>query len=526
MWLAAVIAGAVALTALLVRIFVPSVVGMADDGDGFRMLCALGLAGDRPFTADPSRAVYPLWNSAEWFGRACPPSPAAPFATQYLFVALAQAISPLFGAALDLRVLGGLLALAVALLVVALVRYLPGSTPFRLVIAAAVVVILLDSSFIDFFVSADREGVELVAVLAAFVALLILWGGYADRVTTLDIPPRGVAANLLAVGLAVLVTLTSPLLAGAFLPGFVIGLLWVPRLRDLERVRSRPVGRALPGDRRREFARKVARRAPALVACAVLVGLTGAHVAVDATRDQRAEVYDGIFLTILPSSSTPESDLEWFGLDARLAGASGAASTTTAAAEVFADAAFSEIAASDVILFTVTHPERIVALADRGMAAIASPQQAGRGNFLDVRLDDDGELLHDTRWVPVQWGSRLLYSVPLLIPAGQIAGILMSLALAFSGAGSVRSRSLGWATFFLLLGSAIIFWSTLLAPHTRLSEALLPVTLVVWLTVPLLLACAALRLASGAPPKSAILEPEPKNSWIAAATRIAAPPSP
>lgn len=525
-WLAAILAGVVAMVLLCVRILAPGVVGMADDGDGFRLLCAIGLGNDRPFTADPLLAIWPSWEATAWHGLACPAPDAPIFSSYYVLAVLAQVLSLPFGGGLDLRILGLLLALVVAGLIVALVRYLPGSTPFRLVIAGVVLLLLMDSSFIDFFVSADIVGTELVAVLAAFVSLLILWGGYAERVTTLDVPPRGVLALGFAIALAALVITTSPLVGLAFLPGFVGGLIWVPILRDRERAKVVSTGRALRGDRGREVKRKFVRMAPALAASVLLLAIAAAQVSFDATRDKQAEVYDGIFLTILPSSPSPAADLEWFGLDAALAGASGQAGTSTAAAEVFADPAFAGIGASDVVLFNLAHLERIVSVADRGMAALASPLQAHRGNFLDVRLDAEGALVHDEHWVPVQWGSKLLYSVPLLIPASQIAGMLLALALAFAHTGSVRSRSLGWATFFLLLGSAVIFWVTLFSPHTSLSEALLPSTLVLWLTGPLLIACAALRLTTGSGSKSEILSPTPKNPWIAATTRSAARPSP
>lgn len=524
-WAAAIIGGVVALVILLVRLFVPSVIGMGDNGDGFRLLCGLGLGNDRPFDANPALAIYPQWSQTGWYGLACPAGDAPPFSSYYLLVGLARLLSIPFGGGLDLRVLGVLLALVVAALIVALIRYLPGATAFRLVVAGGILVLLLDSSFVDFFVSADLEGVEIVSVLAAFVALLILWGGYAERVTTIDVPPRGILALGLAVTIALLVTSTS-VIGLAFLPGFVAGLLWVPRLRDAERARSRPAGRELRGDRRRAFGRAVARRVPAIVASVLLLGVAGAQVASLSTRDHTDDVYDTIFLTILPSSSTPEADLEWFGLDPGLADASGQARTSVAASRVMADAGFAEIGATRVLLFHLTHPERMVALADRGMAALASPMLENRGNFLDVRLDADGELVHDRRWIPVQWGSQVLYSVPLLIPAGQIAGVLIALALAFAQAGSVRSRSLGWATLFLLVGSALVFWATLLGPHLALAEALLPSTFVMWMSIPLVMACAAIRVTASPGSKSGVLDPMPKNSWIAAATRIAAPPSP
>lgn len=525
-WAAAMIGGAVALVILLVRMFVPTVVGMGDNGDGFRLLCNVGLGNVRPFTAPPALAIYPGWESTSWSGLACPGADTAPFSAYYLLVAVGRLLSLPFGGGLDLRVLGMLLALVVAALVVALIRYLPGSTPFRLTVSAAMLLVVMDSSFIDLFIAADDGGVTLLAVLAAFVALLILWGGYAERVTTLDVPPRGVVAVTLAVVIAAAVVSIGPV-GLAFLPGFIAGLLWVPRLRDAERARSRTLGRALPGDRRREFARKLSRRVPAILACALLLGIAAAQVGFAATRDRHDDLYSTIFLTILPVSPTPQADLEWFGLQASLESAIGQPVTSVEASAALADPAFAAVGPSQIVLFHLSHLERIVMLADRGMAALASPLLADRGNFLAERLDDEGVIEHDRRWIPVQWGSQLLYSIPLLIPASQIAGILLALALAFAHGSSVRSRSLGWATFFLFIGSALVFWAALLGDHTSLAEVLLPSTLVLWLAGPLMLACAAIRLsAGGSGSKSGSREPTPKNSRMADTTRDAAWPSP
>lgn len=525
-WFAAVCAGIVALAALLVRLFVPTVVGVGDVGDGFRLLCNLGLGNVRPFSANPALAIYPVWQPTTWYGLACPASDAAPFSAYHLLVAVARVLSLPFGGGLDLRVLGVLLAVLVALLIIALVRYLPGSVPFRLVVAGLILVVLLDSSFVNFFISADAEGTVFVAVLAAFVALLILWGGYADRVTTLDVPPRGVLALTLAVVIAALVVSTGPV-GLAFLPGFVAGLLLVPRLRDAELDRARVTGRAVRGDKSREAVRKFSRRLPAVIACAALLAVGVFQFAFAASRDSREDVYSTVFLTILPKSPTPAADLEWFGLNEGAQAAIGQPVTSSAAADVFASSGFASVTSSDVLFFHLAHLERIVMLADSGMAALASPLLESRGNAMTERVNDDGVVEHDRRWIPVQWGSEVLYSVPLLIPASQIAGILIALALAFSHKSSLRNRSLGWATFFLLIGSSLIFWSTILGAHTSLAESLLPSTLVLWLSGPLIIACVAVRFASsGSGAKSPDLAPKPKYSRIAEVTRSAAPPSP
>jgi len=518
-WIAAVLGGA-ALTALaLLRLFVPSAVGMADAGDGFRLLCSAGLANERPFTADAAGAVFPIWSPADWSGAACPEPPLWPFSPFHLLVALARLLG---GGVLDVRLLGVLLAVVLGLLTVALIRYLPGAVPFRLVVAALFGVVLLDGVFADFLVSADLDGTVLLAVLAGVVALLILWGGWADRVTTLDVPPRGIAATVLGVLLGAAALATSPALL-AFLPGFVAGLVLLPWMRDAEERRSRESGRALRGDRGRELARTLASRVPSLLAALALVAVAVAQAGTSLERVRADAVYATIFGTILPSSPDPAADVEWFGLPERALEASGRWITDVQAGAVLADPAFAEIGVDDLIRFQVTHPERIVAVADRGLAAISQPVQQQRGSTM-LPLGD-GEPVQDQRWTPVATSSPLLFAVPLIVPGLQFAGILVALSLAFARQHPVRSRSLGFATVFAMLAGWIHFWAVALGDQRVLSEAMLPSTLLFWLGLPLLFACAAVRLA-GPGEKSSIRAPEAKNALIAAITRPDARPSP
>ncbi len=518
-WVAAVLGGAVMTGLALLRLFVPVPVGMADAGDGFRLLCSTGLANERPFTADAMSAVYPLWTPADWHAAACPGPDVWSLSPYYGFAALARAIG---GGVLDLRILGALLAVALGLLTAALIRYLPGAVPFRLVVAALFGVVLLDGVFADFLVSADLDGTVLLAVLAGFTALLILWGGWADRVTTLDVPPRGIVATALGVLLATAALATSPALL-AFLPGFVAALVVVPWLRDAEQRRGREAGRALRGDRGRELARTLVRRVPSLTAAVALLAVGAAQAGDALDRVRTDAVYSVVFGTLLPTSPDPEADLEWFGLPESALQASGRWITDAQAGAVLADPAFAAIGADDLIRFRLTHPERIVAVSDRGLAAIAQPVQQARGTtMLPV---GDGEPVQDPRWTPVASSSPLLFAVPLLVPGLQFAGLLVALSLAFARSHPLRSRSLGFAAVFAMLAGWLHFWAVAPGDQRVLSEAMLPSTLLFWLGLPLLFACAAVRLA-GPGEKSSIRAPEAKNALIAAITRPDARPSP
>lgn len=524
-WWGVIATGVVAATLLIVRMFVPRVVGMADGGEGFDLLCSAGLADDRAFGSSGTGFIAPSWHDQTWYGETCAPSSEVPaWSVYYLYVALSRAIGALLGTGFDTRVLGTLLALSAAALLAALVRYLPGSIGFRLAVTAAVLALLADGVFTGFFISPGSTGVQLVAVLAALVALLIIWGGYADRSTALDVAPRGTVARILGALLAFATLSVSPVML-VFLPDFVVGFLMMARMREEHEHGGRIVGRQLPGDRRRQRIRRLTLSLPGLAMVGILLVAAVGQLLFLSSADRREHHYDTLFLSILPGSPTPAEDIEWFGLPPSAAEAIGQPIGSAAATQQLDSDSLAAIDEVTFLRFWVTHAVRIVAQADQGLSALARPELTDRGSYLEDSGEEPGA--KERRWAPVVFLSDVAYAIPLLIPALQITVGLLSLALGLARNLPLRSRGFGWAVFFLLVSSAAYFWLCILGDTTRLSESLLPATLVLALTGPLGAACAMVRLAGGqAGRKSLWREPSAKNSRTPATIRSAARPSP
>ncbi len=151
-----------ALGVLLVRFLVPRPIGMADNGDGWRILCQLGARElDRPseyfvrFSYGPAPACNSEYISSQsWIDK------------------IASEIGQLLGssAILNLLVLGVLGCLLVAGGIAAIVVGLRLSVRDSVIATAALLLVAADSAFFGYFASVLSEG-------AAFLGMLLLAGG-------------------------------------------------------------------------------------------------------------------------------------------------------------------------------------------------------------------------------------------------------------------------------------------------------------------------------------------------------------
>lgn len=151
-----------ALGVLLVRFLVPRPIGMADNGDGWRILCRLGARElDRP---------------SEYFVRfSYGPAPAcdsAYISSQTWIDKIASEIGQWLGssAILNLLVLGVLGCLLVAGGIAAVVAGLRLSVRNSVIATVALLLVVADSAFFGYFASVLSEG-------AAFLGMLLLAGG-------------------------------------------------------------------------------------------------------------------------------------------------------------------------------------------------------------------------------------------------------------------------------------------------------------------------------------------------------------
>ncbi|WP_340683761.1 hypothetical protein LCL61_35355 [Amycolatopsis coloradensis] len=151
-----------ALGVLIVRFLIPRPIGMADNGDGWRILCQLGARElDRPpeyfvrFSYGPAPACNSEYISSQsWIDK------------------IASGLGQLLGssAILDLLVLGVLGCLLVAGGIAAIVAGLRLSARNSVIATVALLLVVADSAFFGYFASVLSEG-------AAFAGMILLAGG-------------------------------------------------------------------------------------------------------------------------------------------------------------------------------------------------------------------------------------------------------------------------------------------------------------------------------------------------------------
>ncbi|UBQ02732.1 hypothetical protein [Curtobacterium sp. TXMA1] len=416
-WATAVVAGCLTVAVLLLHLFVPTVVGMGDQGDGQRLMCAFGVANAAPYDYTAStQYVFTQWVPHRWAGEACGAGGSGePYvSSQMLLVWPAVVLTPLFGwgDGIDTRAVGIVCVLLLGVLIALFVAFLPGRPLFRLIAAALVVAVVGDGVFARFFVSPYSEAACFLGVLAMVVSLLAMWR-------------RGDPTwwGMLLFALATAFTITAKTQMVALLPAAALALLWSP-LRSRSQRAPRPRGRVVP---------RLVGGSLVVVLAAVAVG----YAAVQPRHFALLNTYNAVFVEMLPHSPDPEGDLRWFGLPADWASSSG----TTVASENAAvhrpdfPRFTEEVSQGRIALFYVTHPARLVGMADRGLEAMTQPVLGYVGAYPPDVGAEPWQQEHRFPFVVVL--SALLGTVPFAIVLLQIVALALGLGLAF------RRRQLG-----------------------------------------------------------------------------------
>ena len=159
------------LALFVLRFLVPSPVGMADNGDGPRLMCAFGLA--------PVTHSYPRYDSYAYFSfdpsKSCV-GVSTYSSSQHLLLALAQWLTPVLGLSgrLNLIALGlvtcAIQSAGIACLACGLRFGLRG----RLIVAAAAWLIMADAAFFGTYASPLSEGATLTGLLLVAAGVLYL----------------------------------------------------------------------------------------------------------------------------------------------------------------------------------------------------------------------------------------------------------------------------------------------------------------------------------------------------------------
>jgi len=266
----------VAAAAVIVafQLFVPPIVGLADQGDFQRIIGRFGYRAERSGLATLfiERKYVRDANSRvrDW----------EQFSSEYFFVAAAVGLNPAASrdGKLDLRVMGFIHAIA---FLAAFARLLQVSRGVRgrVLVWIAMLLILTDVAYVAYCNSFFAEPASLI-----FFVLL--------AAESIDIAQRGFATrgNLLRWSLwAILFVLAKPANAA---PGFLLALFAL-------RFRA-SAGRA------------------ALFASAAIVATCVVAIATTPKEVRNANTYNLVFMSVLPESRNPAADLQALGLDWRL----------------------------------------------------------------------------------------------------------------------------------------------------------------------------------------------------------------
>ncbi len=214
-----VAAGAGAALVVLLHLFLPPGVGLADNGEGDRLACQVGIKA-RPaadttgyfdyLVTDFAPDSWPVDACAGWGSGRYPSS-------EVVLLRAARAVSQLagIGPSFDLRTLGVLSAGLMGLGVGCLVALLPGRRRARLLVGVGVTLVVADAGFAAYLVSMYTEPIAFLAIIGvsaawlwnpartgpAALALLVLGGCSVALATAND--TTGLLALPLAVALIV-----------------------------------------------------------------------------------------------------------------------------------------------------------------------------------------------------------------------------------------------------------------------------------------------------------------------------------
>ncbi|WP_456243015.1 glycan biosynthesis hexose transferase WsfD [Streptacidiphilus albus] len=176
-WVFAPIIGTLAGLSMAIRLFLPGPIGMADNGDGPSRMCGLNLVAHIP---KGSVRWFKFLNPRYGYG---PPSACNATNTytssEQLLMHIAKPLSHYWGypGAFDLRALGLLFCIIVAFVFTVFAAALRGHLIVRLLICAALFVVVGDTAFAGYAISPYSELAGLVGILFVAAGAMHFGGG-------------------------------------------------------------------------------------------------------------------------------------------------------------------------------------------------------------------------------------------------------------------------------------------------------------------------------------------------------------
>lgn len=405
--------------AALLQLFWGQHIGLADNGDGFRLMCHFDLVKRVDVLA--SRLV--LHYAPVTYG--CRSELAYVSSQQWLVWPAVRAYQLRYESGFDLRALGMMHSALFGLLLAALYRALPG--PRRARVAAVVVagVLLVDVAFVAYFVSPFSEPATFLGLLAVVAATA--W--YVRAAGTPWLP-------LLAL------TLATAFLVLAKSQTFVFALLVVPVLLS-RRVETRTLSGPWRG-----------RVVPAAAGVVVLAAAAG-NLLQQPPFFVEVNNHNLVFHTLLVDSPEPESVLRSLGVPEDLVRYRGTGYFSLAPEERDADPQYQEfqrrVDRRDLLVYLATHPGHWPQLLQAGAEAVSElrpdylsnyPTPRPGGDRLAPRPNPTERLLG---WLaPVSW--------PLL-PIVWLGALVAGALALFRRSLGTSGRALGAVCFLLGAGA-------------------------------------------------------------------------
>lgn len=456
---AAVWAGLVGLASggfLAARLFVGGAIGMSDQGDGVRLLCSLGLRQGNPYNTSTTNYVYLTWYEHQWYGETCGATGSGESydSSQLWILSVARWLTSVLGmpGELDLRAVGIVFCVIVAVAMGLLFLVLPGSLVARLLAVLAVMLVVADGAFAGYFVSAYSEPAALIGVLALVLAAFVFWR--AERATWW-------AAAL--VGAACLFTITAKTQAASFLFTVIPLILWRHTFGNSVRARlARRRQRGASVMRRHRLAAAVLSRWPALAISVVLIAATSAYLGAQPERFQVQNSYAAVFIEMLPHSPNPEQDLTRLGLDPDLVSSSGVPiNAPGSASQELSFVGFEDKTSPlQTTLIYLRQPFRLIGMMGRGLTGMG----VLRADYIYSYPTSAGNPPNsqECRICVLQWTWKTVFgAVGFLIFLATVAAIAICWRLAVI-ARDRRRAAVGAVGLLLATSSIVQFWVVML----------------------------------------------------------------
>ncbi|NUP48257.1 MAG: hypothetical protein HOW97_13235 [Catenulispora sp.] len=407
----AALVGAGSAVLLILRLLVPRPVGVADNYDGTRLMCHLGVDIRVPRGTPRLRdyvnvSYYHLPHfSCHQHSLGSINLPDVPYrSSQVLLLYAGRALTRLLGlhSYLDLRAVGVVCCVLIGGAVGLLYRFARLRHRYRLVLCAAVVLVVADTAFIDYAISPFSEIASIIGLLYV-VAGVVMLAGPGRRVQWAGLALTGVAGLFFATAKTQNYPAVLPLAVVLLIPALPVSVGW---LRGADR--------------------RVRHRLAGVAVVAVLV--VGAGV-VSGNEDQHTAQLTGanfVAVTLLATSPHPRQDLAELGGPAWLADYAGTP-PWCAPVKQQNSAEYKQftktLSHKRVAGFFLRHPGRVLPVLDnvagyfyipRATSTLCAKGPHGRQVMVTPRLANYTHLgntprgLLDTRWTPVTSALGLL----------------------------------------------------------------------------------------------------------------------